>query len=234
MSGQKILVIEDDRDIAELVEYNLAREGFQVTRAYTGEEGLQRAKTIGPDLILLDLMLPGLDGLDVCRSLKRDDETDHIPVIMLTAKSEEADIVAGLEIGADDYISKPFSPRVLLARIHAVMRRQTEPPPEGETPLAFRELSIDPGRHEVRVAGTPITLTSTEFRLLHFLAQRPGWVFTRDQIMDSTHGEDTVVTDRSIDVHIAGLRKKMGPCGKYIETVRGVGYRFQEPESPDA
>ncbi|MBN2225932.1 MAG: response regulator transcription factor [candidate division Zixibacteria bacterium] len=231
MSEQKVLVIEDDRDIAELVEYNLSREGYQVTRAYTGEEGLQKAKTIKPDLILLDLMLPGLDGLDVCRSLKRDSDTDNIPIIMLTAKSEEADIVAGLEIGADDYISKPFSPRVLLARIHAVMRRKSEPPPEGMVPLSFRDLSIDPGRHEVRVAGTPITLTSTEFRLLHFLAQRPGWVFTRDQIMDSTHGEDTVVTDRSIDVHIAGLRKKMGPCGKYIETVRGVGYRFHDPET---
>jgi len=231
MSSHKILIIEDDRDIAELIEYNLTREGYQVTTAFTGENGLKTAQSLRPDLVLLDLMLPGLDGLDVCRALKRDPKTDQIPIIMLTAKSEEADIVSGLEMGADDYISKPFSPREVLARIHAVLRRKAEPSPQEETRLSFRDLTIDPGRHEVRVANRPIVVTSIEFRLLYFLAQRPGWVFTRDQIMDSTHGADAIVTDRSIDVHIAGLRKKLGLCGKYIETVRGVGYRFRDPES---
>jgi two-component system alkaline phosphatase synthesis response regulator PhoP len=228
MTGSRILIIEDDSDIIELLEYNLTREGYRVEAARSGEDGLQRAQSSPPDLIILDLMLPGTNGLEVCRALKKETRTDRIPVVMLTAKSDEADIVAGLELGADDYITKPFSPRVLLARLRAVMRRREAGSPDDAAVIHIHELVINPGRHEVLVGNRGITLTNTEFRLLHSLAQHPGWVFTRYQIVNNIRGEEAFVTDRTVDVHVAGLRKKLGEAGRHIETIRGVGYRFRE------
>jgi two-component system, OmpR family, alkaline phosphatase synthesis response regulator PhoP len=228
MARENILVVDDEEDILELVNYNLSREGYQISCAATGEEGLKAAKTKIPDLIVLDLMLPGVDGLEVCKQLKGDPKTGQIPVIMLTAKGEEADIVTGLELGADDYITKPFSPRVLIARVKTVLRRKSGEPEDDITAIKIQELVINPGRHEVLVKGKPVELTFTEFKILHTLAKRPGWVFTRYKIVDAVRGDDYPVTDRSVDVQIVSLRKKLGSCGKYIETVRGVGYRFKD------
>jgi two-component system, OmpR family, alkaline phosphatase synthesis response regulator PhoP len=228
MAKEHILVIEDEEDIQELVRYNLAKEGYRVALIASGEEGFKAAKASNPDLIVLDLMLPGLDGLEICRLLKADPRTSHTPIVMLTAKGEEADIVTGLELGADDYITKPFSPKVLVARLRAVLRRKAKESVNEASPLKIREIVIHPGRHEVLVKAKPAPLTFTEFQLLHFLAKRPGWVFTRQQIVDEIKGEDYPVTDRSVDVQVVGLRKKLGACGDYIETVRGVGYRFKE------
>ncbi len=228
MAKEKILVVEDDTDIQELITYNLKKEGFQVKGVISGEEALASIEESIPNIVVLDLMLPGVDGLEVCRQLKRDPKTQEISIIMLTAKGEETDIVTGLELGADDYITKPFSPRVLLARLRAVMRRKTVNKTDEQSTLRIHDLIIHPGRHEVLVNERRVDLTPTEFRLLHLLARRPGWVYTRYQIVNALHGEDYPVTDRSVDVQCAGLRKKMGKAGKYIETVRGVGYRFQE------
>ncbi len=228
MSHEKILIVEDEEDVLELVRYNLEKDGYLTDCATTGRAGLGKSKTGVPDLVLLDLMLPEIDGLEVCRLIKADPETAAIPVIMLTAKGTEADIVTGLEMGADDYITKPFSPRVLLARVKAVLRRHDVPDQTDTTPLRIHDIEIDPGRHRVLVRGKQVKLTSTEFNLLRFLAARPGWVFTRYQIVDAIHGNDYPVTDRSIDVQVVGLRRKLGTAGKYIETVRGVGYRFEE------
>jgi two-component system phosphate regulon response regulator PhoB len=228
MAQEKILIVEDEEDVLELVRYNLEKNGYLTECAMTGREALSRAKSGVPDLVLLDLMLPHVDGLEVCRLLKADAETAALPVVMLTAKGTEADIVAGLEMGADDYITKPFSPRVLLARVKAVLRRQDVPAETDKTLLRIHDIEIDPGKHRVTVRGKEAKLTSTEFNLLRFLAARPGWVFTRYQIVDAIHGNDYPVTDRSIDVQVVGLRKKLGTAGKYIETVRGVGYRFEE------
>jgi len=194
----------------------------------TGEDALAKARADAPSLIVLDLMLPGLDGLDVCRILTNDPRTAHIPIIMVTARGEEADIVTGLELGADDYVTKPFSPRVLLARIRAVLRKRAARADEGNAVLKRDDLLIDPGRHKVLIGDREIELTHTEFGLLHLLAKRPGWVFTRNQIIDNVHGDEYPVTDRSVDVQIVGLRRKLGDYGNYIETVRGVGYRFKE------
>lgn len=223
-----ILVVEDEEDILELVRYNLEKEAFQVLESRCGEDGLSVAQEKLPNLIILDLMLPGIDGLEVCRTLKRSSETSKIPIIMFSARGEEADIVSGLELGAEDYITKPFSPRILTARVKAVLRRRSEQPTDEQSPLRIHELSIHPGRFSVEVAGTPLNLTATEFRILHFLARHPGWVFTRYQIVDSVKGEDYPVTDRAVDVQIVGLRRKLGAYCNYIETVRGVGYRFME------
>ncbi len=228
MSHEKILIVEDEEDVLELVRYNLEKDGYLTDCATTGRAGLGKSKTGVPDLVLLDLMLPEIDGLEVCRLIKADPETAAIPVIMLTAKGTEADIVTGLEMGADDYITKPFSPRVLLARVKAVLRRHDVPDQTDTTPLRIHDIEIDPGRHRVLVRGKQVKLTSTEFNLLRFLAARPGWVFTRYQIVDAIHGNDYPVTDRSVDVQVVGLRRKLGTAGKYIETVRGVGYRFEE------
>ena len=189
---------------------------------------MKKAKADLPGLIVLDLLLPSVDGLEVCRSLKSDPKTQHIPIVMLTAKGEEIDIVTGLEVGADDYITKPFSPRVLLARIKAVLRRKAKERTDEPAMLKIHDLVIDPVRHEVLVQGKSVPLTFTEFRLLQVLAQRRGRAFTRVQIVDAVMGEDYPVTERSVDVHVASLRKKLGPMGPYIETVRGVGYRFKE------
>lgn len=230
MAKERILVVEDDEDILELVQYNLSKEGYGVDVVTRGEEALERARSKSPDLVLLDLMLPGIDGLEVCRILKADAATAQVPVLMLTAKGEESDVITGLELGADDYMTKPFSPKVLIARVRAVLRRHRTPlgPLNDGDVVRVHELVIHPGRHEVTANGQPIELTFTEFRILQTLAQRPGWVFTRYQIVDAVRGDDYPVTDRSVDVHIAGLRRKLGPYGKYIETVRGVGYRFKE------
>jgi len=228
MSKERILLVEDEEDILELVRYNLSREGFTVTPVASGEEALTILKEKVYDLVLLDLMLPGIDGLEICRILKSDAATKDVPVVMLTAKSEEADIVAGLELGADDYITKPFSPRVLSARVKAVLRRRAAPVVDESAALNLDSLMIHPGRHEVHVDGKPVKLTLTEFRILHLLARRPGWVFSRYQIINNVQGEDHIVTDRSVDVQIVGLRKKLGSAGKRIETIRGVGYRFKE------
>lgn len=228
MAKEKILVIEDEEDIQELVKYNLAKEGYQVQGELTGEAGLETARRMLPDLVLLDLMLPRMDGLEVCRLLKADHRTQAIPIVMLTAKGEESDVVTGLEVGADDYITKPFSPKVVIARIRNILRRKGREVPDDSSPIKVHDLVIHPGRHEVLIKGKRVDLTFTEFRVLQFLSRRPGWVYTRQQIVDAVRGEDYPVTDRSVDVQIVGLRKKLGVCGKYIETVRGVGYRFME------
>ena len=232
MAKERVLVVDDERDILELLKYNLSKDGFSVTCVQTGEDALREARTKPPGIIVLDLMLPGVDGLEVCRRLKSDAKTRAIPIVMLTAKGSEADVVTGLELGASDYVTKPFSPRVLTARIRAVLRRGDETA-DDEATVHIKELTIHPGRHQVLVGDKPVELTATEFRILLYLAKRPGWVFTRQQIVDAAQGDDSFVndryvTDRSVDVHIVSLRRKLGPCGAYIETVRGVGYRFSE------
>ncbi len=229
MGKERILIIEDEEDILALVHYNLVKAGFQVDCATSGEEGFQRARATPPELVLLDLMLPGMDGLEVCRRLRQMDETRSCAIIMLTARGEENDIVKGLELGADDYIPKPFSPQVLQARIKAVLRRrQGTAAVDNDQPIAAHDIVIHPGRNRVTAGGDNVDLTVTEFRILTLLARRPGWVFTRTQIVDAIHGEGYAVTDRAIDVQIVGLRKKLGNSGDCIETVRGVGYRFRE------
>jgi two-component system alkaline phosphatase synthesis response regulator PhoP len=227
MAKEKILVVDDEEDILELLKYNLSREGYRVSCTTSGEKTLSLVETETPDLILLDLMLPGMDGLEVARQLKDKPNTKNVPIVMLTAKGEEADIVTGLELGADDYITKPFSPRILLARVRAVLRRKGQESQDNASIIQIHNLVIHPGRHEVLVNGDPVQLTFSEFGILNYLARRPGWVFTRSQIVDEVRGEDYYVTDRSVDVQIVGLRRKLGPAGKYIETVRGVGYRFK-------
>jgi two-component system phosphate regulon response regulator PhoB len=228
MAKERILVVDDEEDILELVRFHLTREGYSVTLATSGEEALKKAKQDTFDLILLDLMLPGLDGLEVAKAMKADARTKNTPIVMLTAKGEDADVVAGLEIGADDYITKPFSPRVLTARAKAVLRRRSKATVDDTKVISIHELEIHPGRRSVLADGNPLDLTFTEFQLLTFLARRPGWVFTRSQIVDAVRGSDYPVTDRSVDVQVVGLRKKLGAYGHYIETVRGVGYRFKE------
>lgn len=228
MARERILIVDDEEDILKLLEYNLSKEGYGVSRAVTGEEAIVKAKTEQPDLVILDLMLPGIGGLDVYRALRANPATDKIPIVMLTAKGEETDIVTGLELGADDYITKPFSPKVLVARVRAVLRRNMTATTDDTDKIEIHGIIIDPGKHVVKVDNVPIDLTLTEFKILHFLARRPGWVFTRYQLVEASRGEDADVTDRSVDVHIASLRKKLGPAGKYVETVRGVGYRLAE------
>jgi len=224
-----ILVVDDEVDILELVCYNLEESGYRTIRVETGEEAIEQVRKTHPDLIILDLMLPGINGLEVCRILKNDQSTGGIPIIMLTARGEESDIVTGLELGADDYITKPFSPRVLLARINAVIRRpRSIGQDKRKETLTYENISISPGRRQVRVDDTKIELTFTEFEILHLLLRHPGWVFTRNQIVDQVRGDNYPVTDRSVDFQIVGLRKKLGDAGDLIETVRGVGYRIKE------
>ncbi|MFH1217908.1 MAG: response regulator transcription factor [Pseudomonadota bacterium] len=230
MEKANILIIEDDEDIQQLVSYNLIRAGFHVACADTGEEGLEKLKAGDFDCILLDLMLPGISGLEVCRAVKKNKNLHGVSVLMLTAKGEEDDVVAGLECGADDYVTKPFSPKVLIARINALLRRKqgkVDVDEEKTDKIFLQGLEIHPGRHEVKLNGQLLQLTMTEFGILHLLAGKPGWVYTRQQIIDSVRGYDFLVTPRAVDVQIFGLRKKMGDAGGNIETVRGVGYRFK-------
>jgi phosphate regulon transcriptional regulator PhoB len=227
MAKKKILVVDDKKDILELLEYNLEKEGYQIFRAMTGEEALARVKREAPDLIVLDLMLPGLDGLEVCKQLKKDTKTDSIPIIMLTAKGEESDIIVGLELGADDYITKPFSPKVLIARVKTVLRRFEEKISPREV-IKIDDLTIDIPKHKVTLKEKPVELTTTEFNLLRCLAANPARVFTREQLLDSAWGKETFVVDRAVDVHIRRLRKKLRTAAGRIVTVRGIGYRFEE------
>lgn len=227
MAKEIILVIDDEPDLIELVRYNLEREGFSVLGAADGESGFSQAVKEKPDVIVVDLMLPSIDGLEVCRMLRAESGTSRIPIIILTAKASEADRIVGLELGADDYLTKPFSPRELAARIKALLRRSTG---FRERPAITRHgnLTIDPASHEVRCGGKIIDLTATEYRLLQFLASHPGFVHSRSSIIDGALGREITVLDRTIDVHIMSLRKKLGKCGSWIETMRGFGYRFKE------
>jgi two-component system phosphate regulon response regulator PhoB len=228
MAGKPILVVDDEEDIRELVRYNLERAGYDCLCAESGTEALEQIQKELPGLVLLDLMLPGLDGFEVCAMLKSDPRTAGVAIVMLTARGSERDIVRGLELGADDYVTKPFSPKVLVARVGAVLRRQA---PEGEgdsAPIRAGELVLRPDQRGVTLEGTALELTRSEFDLLALLARRPGRVFTRAQVVDALHGPGYPVTDRSVDVHVVSLRKKLGTHGDRIETVRGVGYRFRE------
>ena len=223
---KRVLVVDDEPDIRELVQHHLEIEGFEVLSAPDGEKGLFLIQNELPDLIILDLMLPGIDGLEVCRNLNNIESTSDIPIIMLTAKGEEIDIIKGLAYGADDYVTKPFSPRVLMARAKAILRRQVINEIDVDEIIQIEELYIHPGKREVKVGSVYIELTFSEFEIIHFLARRPGWVFTRNQIINQVHGDDYPVTDRSVDFQIVGIRQKLGEMGKLIKTVRGVGYRF--------
>ena len=228
MRRQSVLVVEDEEDIMEVIRFNLEKEGYEVNQALSGEKALQVIENNLPSLVLLDEMLPCINGLDLCRIFKQNDRTKAIPVIMLTAKSEDADIVAGLEMGAEDYITKPFSPRVLVARVRTILRRRESGVKDDSSVIQVEGMQIHPGRHEVTMGDNVVDLTPSEFRILHYLSRRPGWVYSRDQIIDAIRGHGYVVTDRAIDVQVVGLRKKLGDYGKLIETVRGIGYRFRD------
>jgi len=226
---ERIVVIEDEEDILEVIAYNLKREGYEVVTSTSGEDGLEKIERNAPQLVILDLMLPEIDGIELCRKLKADPMTQGIPVIMVTAKGEESDVVLGLGVGADDYITKPFSPREMVARVRTVLRRtRTRPESDRRESVVRHGLVIDPQRHDVRVDGESIVMTATEFRLLHFLASHPGRVFTRDHLLTRVIGDDAIVIDRNIDVHVRAIRKKLGAHREVIETIRGVGYRFKE------
>jgi len=244
MAETKIVVVEDEADILEILTYNLEREGFSVIGADNGTLGLQLIKQHLPDIVLLDLMLPGMDGLEVCQQLRAHPASANIPVIMLTAKNEESDIVLGLGLGADDYVSKPFSPKELIARIKASLRRSQRNAERSANAvntsstaqlaeshcIEIAGLVIDNDKHKVTYQGEPVKLTATEFRLLHFLAQHPGRVFSREQLMNNAYASDAVVVDRNIDVHVRAIRKKIGEQSQFIETVRGIGYTFKSDE----
>lgn len=234
MSQVKIVVIEDEPDIREVMDYNLTREGFKVVTSDKGDEGARAVVREAPDLVLLDLLLPGLDGIEVCRKLKMDPVTQNIPIIMVSAKGEESDIVLGLGVGADDYITKPFRPKELIARVRAVLRRAArKDEPANADRLVRGSLIVDVGRHEVKIDGEAVNLTATEFRLLHLLASHPGRVFTRDQLVTRVIGGGAAVIDRNIDVHIRSIRKKLGEHRQLLGTIRGVGYRFQDHDFED-
>jgi len=225
----RVLVVEDDQDLRELIVYNLSKKGLEVMPTNSSEEALPILRRGGVQVVVLDVMLPGMDGFDFCRLLKTDSKTKHIPVLMVTALSEASDIVSGLELGAEDYLTKPFSPAVLVARVRALLRRSHEAKAVDLSPVVFNDLEIHPGRHQVLAGGSEIPLSLTEFRILLYLAKSPGWVFTRYQILDEVRGEEVITTDRVVDVHVAGLRRKLGYYGYCVETVRGIGYRFRIP-----
>ena len=229
---KSILVIEDEPDIREIIEFNLIKFNYIVLLANNGEKGLKQARSDEPDLILLDLMLPGIQGLDVCRIIKSDENLKNTPIIILSALGQEQDIIKGLEAGADDYVNKPFSMDILKARIKTVLRRYDSNNEEDlNKSVFFKGIKINPRTRDVTIEGNLVTLTYTEFQILHLLISHPGWVFTRYQIIDKIRGENYPVTDRSIDFQIVGLRKKMLGKGNLIETIRGVGYRFQHHET---
>lgn len=233
MANKLVFIVEDEAPIQELIKYNLTKEHYTTETFDNAEDMIKRLDEAEPAVILLDIMLPGIDGLEACRRVKMKDEFSEIPIIMLTAKGEEIDIVTGLELGADDYVVKPFSPRILLARIKSVIRRRKTEQTLKQKPLTKKGISIHPGKHEVHINGDEINLTSSEFSTLYLLASRSGWVYSRYQIVEEVHGSNYPVTDRSVDVMIAGLRKKLGSKGKYIETVRGIGYRFTGNEDEE-
>ena len=228
MKQKKIVVVEDEPDLVDVVTYNLEREGYSVLASQRGDEGLNLIRSQAPDLVLLDLMLPGMDGLSICRQMKSDSSMKEIPIIIASAKGEESDVVIGLEMGADDYLAKPFSPRELLARIRAVLRRGAPTDNVSVDRIVIRKLTIDPEKHEVKVNEEVVSLTSTEFKLLHHLASSRGRAFSREQLLNRAVGMGVVVVDRNIDVHIRALRKKLGDHSNMIQTIRGVGYRFVE------
>jgi phosphate regulon transcriptional regulator PhoB len=227
MSKEKILIVDDEQDLVKLVRFNLEKDGYKVISASNGEDALLLARKEMPDLVVLDLMLPGIDGLEVCKKLKADTELVNIAVIMLTAKGEESDITLGLKLGADDYITKPFSPKELVARVQAVLRR-AKTSLETKAYIEIDSLKIDVYKHEVTIKDEVVPLTLTEFKLLHQLANKPGRVFTRDQLLDAVSGPETFVIDRTIDVHIVALRKKLKKYADRLITVRGIGYKFRE------
>ncbi|MDR2214140.1 MAG: response regulator [Pseudomonadales bacterium] len=229
MNQKKIVIVEDEPDILEVLSYNLKREGYKVQSASDGVNALALVRRELPDLVLLDLMLPGMDGIELCGTLKKDPQTQHCLIIMVTAKGEESDIVLGLGVGADDYIAKPFSPRELVARVKAVLRRGllVERGEQDEV-IKLGELSIDTSKYKVQVGEREVKLTASEFKLLHFLASYPGRVFTREQLLSKALGDDVVIVDRNIDVHIRGIRKKLELEPPLIETIRGVGYRMTD------
>jgi len=233
MVKKKILVVEDDRDISELITYNLEREGYEVSCLYDGAQAVDFVTRRKPELIILDLMLPEVDGIEICRTLKSDAATKHIPIVMLTAKSEEADVVVGLQMGADDYIPKPFSPKVLIARIKAITRRTADLSLSSITAdnvRSFGDFKIDLLKHKISYKGREVKLTSIEFDIVEFLSRSPGRVWSREQILDNVWKEGKFIIDRAVDVHVRGLRKKLRDADVYIETVRGVGYRFKDVE----
>jgi two-component system phosphate regulon response regulator PhoB len=228
MSREQVLVVEDEDDLREMMTYNLTREGYRVLGAESGQEGLRKAREMGPNILLLDLMLPDVDGLEVCRRLRKDPLTHALPIIIVSAKGEESDVVLGLGIGADDYVTKPFSPSELVARVKAVLRRGPARTEEGPAERVVRDgLTVDLTRHEVLVDGRPVKFTATELRLLHFLAAHPGRVFTREQLLRRVMGEQAMIVDRNVDVHVRAIRGKLGRRRDDLETVRGVGYRFR-------
>jgi len=237
LNQPEVLIVEDEIEIADLIRLHSERDGLRTRVVHSGRDALREVGVRVPDVISLDIMLPDLDGLEVCRTLKTDPGTARIPIVIVSAKGEESEVVEGLELGADDYVTKPFSPRVLMARLRAVLRRRdAEPAPAGGTVViragAGTEIELDPERHEVRAGGSRLDLTLTEFRLLGYLAQHPGFVRTRDQIVSAIRGEGTVLSSRAVDVHIASLRKKISDDGSLIETVRGVGYRLWAGGAP--
>ncbi len=231
MSQRRIVVIEDEPDILEAIEYNLEREGFRVITATSGDAGLETVIREAPDLVLLDLLLPGIDGLEVCRQLKMDPVTQKIPIIMVSAKGDESDIVLGLGVGADDYVTKPFKPKELIARVRAVLRRGAFRDSEAGNGRVVRgKLVVDSARHEAKIDGQSLVLTPTEFRMLHLLASHPGRVFTRDLLVTRVIGDGAAVIDRNIDVHVRSIRKKLGEHRDILDTIRGVGYKFRDEE----
>jgi two-component system phosphate regulon response regulator PhoB len=228
MGKGQILIVEDDRSLAEVLDYNLRQDGYQTLVANDGQEGLRQAKLRAPDLVVLDLMLPMVDGLEICRRLRADPVTRNILVLMLTAKSEETDEVVGFSVGTDDYVAKPFSVKVLLERIRALLRRR-EGDTAGGSVLVSQGVMVDRERHRVTVEDKPLDLTPSEFGLLEALIRQPGRVFSRSELIDAALGGDSLVLERTIDVHIRSLRKKLGPHAVLVETVRGIGYRFRDP-----
>jgi len=226
--SRRILVVEDETDLLDAVSFALKKDGLKPIPAENGEDALRLVEESRPDLVLLDLMLPGLDGIEVCRRLRSNDKTARIPIIMVTAKAEETDAIIGLGVGADDYIRKPFGLKELVARVRAVLRRSEEPQDPSPRIVTAGELEVDPSRHEARLAGNPINLTATEFRLLYHLVRNRGRVYTRGQLLERAVGSDVIVVERNIDVHISALRRKLGEYGSRIETIRGVGYKFSE------
>jgi len=232
MADKLILIVDDEEDILELIRYNLEKEGYRTICTTSGEQALHEAGRRIPNLIILDLMLPGVDGIEVCTQLRAMEETKLIPILMVTAKSDESDIISGLEVGADDYITKPFSPKVLIARVRSILRRSRRNSPQaGREPyIRIHDIQINTAKYEVRAGSKSVSLSLTEFSILEFLSRNPGWVFSRNQIIGAVKGDDYPVTERSVDVQILGLRKKLGEQGSFIETVRGIGYRMKEEE----